>query len=70
MSENNPLDNSEVPVKENAKNAIGGLYNNMKQAEDMKLYLENLKLMTDMYTNVAYKDKLLPVTVGKNGEQA
>ena len=40
----NRLDNSDVPIKENKHSIVGGYFQSLEQASEMKLYLENLKL--------------------------
>lgn len=62
MSLNNPLDNSDVPIKETDKSAVGGYFQSIEQAKQYKLYLENLELLTKL----SYATATLPVTVGKD----
>ena len=45
---NNKLDNSDVPIKENKQTTVGGYFQSPTQAAELKLYLENLKLIADI----------------------
>ena len=45
---NNPLDNSDVPIRENKHSIVGGYFQSLEAASEMKLYLENLKLLAEM----------------------
>ena len=44
-SYNNPLDNSDVPIRDNKHSAVGGLFESVTQASQYKLYLETLELV-------------------------
>ena len=61
---NNVLDNSDVPIKDNRHTAVGGLYESVEQATQMKLYLENLKLIAELKSS----DKKLSIVVGRNAQ--
>jgi hypothetical protein len=61
---NNPLDNSDVPIRDNSKSAVGGLFESVEQAQQYKLYLENLKLIAEIKKST---DKL-KITVGKKDD--
>ena len=45
---NNPLDNSDVPIRDNKHSAVGGLFESVEQAQQYKLYLETLKLVAEI----------------------
>ena len=45
---NNPLDNSDVPIRENKHSAVGGLFESIEQAQQYKLYLETLTLVASL----------------------
>ena len=64
---NNPLDNSDVPIRDNKHSAVGGMFESVEQATQYKLYLENLKLIAELRKS----DEKLDIVVGKNsaGEQ-
>ena len=63
---NNSLDNSEVPIKEDKHSIVGGYFQSIEQASQMKLYLENLKLLSEISTSEAK----VKIQVGKkaNGD--
>ena len=42
---NNPLDNSDVPIRDNKHSAVGGYFQSTEQASQYKLYLETLELV-------------------------
>ena len=67
---NNPLDNSDIPIKNTEKTITGGYFQSMEQAKEMKLYLENLKLLGALQGEDG--DTELTVNVGKkaNGQSA
>ena len=45
---NNKLDNSDVPIRDNKKSAVGGLFQSTEQASQYKLYLETLQLIAEI----------------------
>ena len=45
---NNKLDNSDVPIRDNKKSAVGGLFESVTQASQYKLYLETLQLIASI----------------------
>ena len=45
---NNKLDNSDVPIRDNKKRAVGGLFESVTQATQYKLYLETLQLIASI----------------------
>jgi hypothetical protein len=45
---NNPLDNSDVPIRDTKHSAVGGMFQSIEQAHEYKLYLENLKLYSEL----------------------
>ena len=45
---NNPLDNSDVPIRDNKHSAVGGLFESVEQAQQYKLYLETLTLVAKL----------------------
>ena len=45
---NNKLDNSDVPIRDNKKSAVGGLFESVTQATQYKLYLETLQLIASI----------------------
>ena len=47
-SYNNPLDNSDVPIRDNKHSAVGGLFESVTQASQYKLYLETLELVAKL----------------------
>ena len=59
---NNKLDNSDVPIKETRKTMTGGYFQSEEQAKEMKLYLENLKLLAEFAGDEG--EKKLKMTVG------
>ena len=61
---NNPLDNSDVPIKDNKHSAVGGYFQSIEQASEYKLYLENLKLISELKASTAK----LSINVGKKAD--
>ena len=67
---NNPLDNSDVPIKDNKHSAVGGLFESTTQAQQYKLYLETLQLIasikndstTEMEIQIGVKTDGSPLT--------
>jgi hypothetical protein len=59
---NNPLDNSDVPIRDTKHSAVGGLFESVEQASQYKLYLENLKLISELKKS---KEKLT-IVVGRS----
>lgn len=59
---NNPLDNSDVPIRDNKHSAVGGMFESVEQATQYKLYLENLKLIAELRKS----DEKLDIVVGKD----
>jgi hypothetical protein len=59
---NSPLDNSDVPIRDTKHSAVGGLFESVEQASQYKLYLENLKLISELKKS---KEKL-KIVVGRN----
>ena len=45
---NNKLDNSDVPIRDNKKSAVGGLFQSNEQASQYTLYLETLQLIASI----------------------
>jgi len=65
MSEyNNPLDNSDVPIRDNKHSAVGGLFESVEQAQQYKLYLENLRLISELKKS----KETLVISVGKKAD--
>ena len=65
---NNKLDNSDVPIRDNKKSAVGGLFQSTEQASQYKLYLETLQLIAEikksedkMKIEVGVDDKNQPI---------
>ena len=48
MAYENKLDNSDVQLNGGAKEVVGGMFNSLQEAQAMKLYLENLKLIHEL----------------------
>ena len=64
---NNPLDNSDVPIRDTKHSAVGGLFESVDQAHQYKLYLESLKLVAELKTSA---DKItMTVGKGKDGKE-
>lgn len=63
---NNSLDNSDVPIRDNSKSAVGGLFESVEQAHQYKLYLENLKLYAELTDATGAGGKKIKIVVGKN----
>lgn len=61
---NNSMDNSEVPIRETEKTAVGGYFQSITQAEQYKLYLENLKLMAEIQSSAA----TIKIDMGKKAD--
>ena len=62
---NNPLDNSDVPIRDNKHSAVGGMFESVDQASQYKLYLENLKLVAELKDAAGLGAKKLKMIVGK-----
>lgn len=75
---NNPLDNSDVPIRDTKKSATV-MFESPEQASEYKLYLETLKLLGEMQGKKARADGTgdanaptrIPVLIGKkaNGDK-
>ena len=66
---NNPLDNSDVPIKDNKHSAVGGMFESTEQASQYKLYLENLKLIAELRNTTTDLGKTkLKILVGKKAD--
>jgi hypothetical protein len=72
---NNPLDNSDVPIRDTKKSATV-MFESPEQASEYKLYLETLKLLGEMQGKKARPDGTadvnevirVPVQVGKKAD--
>ena len=61
---NNPLDNSDVPIRETNKSATAGLFESIEQAQQYKLYLETLELVAKL--KGAAGDVEMSIVVGRD----
>ena len=65
---NNSLDNSDVPIRDNKHSAVGGMFQSVEQAEEYKLYLENLQLISKLVNDTTTKIKVVTTADGKGQE--
>jgi hypothetical protein len=67
---NNPLDNSDVPIRDTKHSAVGGMFQSIEQAHEYKLYLENLKLYSELTDVTGVGGKKITINVGKDSSGA
>jgi hypothetical protein len=63
---NNPLDNSDVPIRDTKHSAVGGMFQSIEQAHEYKLYLENLKLYSELTDEKGVGGRKIEINVGKD----